>query len=118
MKRNAHQQLQLLGLGAILVLSGSALLGFWQARQTSAEDSGHGRQVSLVGHTTEQAEHIEQALAQAGCPGWMVLASEGPTALGPEIVPVELRSPVNSIPSIRYPQPLRIATRQIGRAHV
>jgi hypothetical protein len=100
-------------MAMVLVLS--LLVGVWQARveEHALAEVEREMQALALDSDSERCEQIEQALAQAGCPGWMVLASEGPQALGPEVVPQELRlvsaeEPLE-VPVVRYPQPLRVA---------
>ncbi len=65
-------------------------------------------------------EQIESTLAMAGCPGWMVLASEGEAALRqPEeplrVVPAEIKPTAlhvtQNVPRVKYPAPVRVASR-------
>jgi hypothetical protein len=63
---------------------------------------------------------IQQILAQGGCPGWMVLASE-PAALSAPVatttVPREWRETAareSSPPRVKYPVPVRVASRAVG----
>jgi hypothetical protein len=116
MGRHSQNPIDRAWLGLATVIGLSALVGVWQSQAPRAENtSQRGATIRLV--RSEQhagkIEQIEQALAQAGCPGWMVLAGEGPQALGPEVVPQELRNPSleieNEVPRVRYPQPLRVA---------
>jgi len=110
------------------VAVGSVLVGIWNAQPapTSAEINSAlpSQQVttSTVEHSdsadNSRVDEIEATLAQAGCPGWMVLASEGESALEPpvptlvpeDIQPTSRRVP-NQVPRIKYPVPLRVASR-------
>ena len=64
----------------------------------------------------EVREEIQQLLAQGGCPGWMVLASE-PEALSPPAATTppgawrETAARERKPPRVKYPVPLRIASR-------
>jgi hypothetical protein len=60
----------------------SALVGVWNAQTPTLPPLvDDPLKATTVGNETdERFEQIEAALAQAGCPGWMVLASEGPKA--------------------------------------
>lgn len=104
-------------LGGAVVVVLSALLGIWQANAPQPINTPAEKlqvpQIKPVAHFDRQihADRIEQALAQAGCPGWIVLASEGPQALGPDVVPPEMRRSADGVPRIKYPQPLRLASR-------
>ncbi|TWU23757.1 hypothetical protein Pla144_39320 [Bythopirellula polymerisocia] len=98
-------------LGGAVVVAISALVGYWHAQPQSAPESSRYSDIVLVDHESDRVEQIEQALAQAGCPGWMVLAGEGPSALGAEVVPPEIRTISADIPRVSYPQPLRVASR-------
>jgi hypothetical protein len=103
-----------LGLAAILGLS--ALVGVWQSRDKIPDLDTHHFETELDDDEASRFVQIEQALAQAGCPGWMVLASDGPQALGPEVVPQELRTvsaevPLQ-VPRVQYSQPVLIAVKQ------
>ena len=101
-----------------LVACGSVLVGVWNAQTTQSlskqeEDSS----ATIKSPTAKQIEQIESTLARAGCPGWMVLASEGESALRPPataVVPKDVR-PTSSrvtkkVPRIKYPVPVRVAT--------
>ncbi|QEG33104.1 multiheme c-type cytochrome [Bythopirellula goksoeyrii] len=96
--------------GAMVVVIGT-LVGYWHAEPQPPPESNRYTDIKLVDHTEDRMEKIEQALAQAGCPGWMALASEGPSALGPEVIPPEIRTISARVPRVKYPQPLRVASR-------
>ena len=98
-------------LGGVMVLAISALTGYWHAQQAIGPEPVHYEEIELVQATEDRLEKIEHALAQAGCPGWMALASEGPTALSQAAIPPEIRTVSAEVPRVRYPQPLRVATR-------
>ena len=61
-------------------------------------------------------------LAQASCPGWMVLASEGESALRPlpPVVPDDVEPTVHrvsaEVPVVKYPNPIRVANRLLLNA--
>ena len=95
----------------------SALVGVWNAEDPFAVSLQHSPPETT--HEAIPLEKIESTLAQAGCPGWMVLASEGEAALRPpsELVPNDikktaLRVAVN-VPRISYPTPVRLANRTL-----
>lgn len=98
-------------LGGVVVVAISALVGSWQAKLQSSPESSHYADIVLVDHETDHIEQVEQALAQAGCPGGMVLASEGSSALGSEAIPPEIHTISASVPRVKYPEPLRVASR-------
>ncbi|MDZ4658540.1 MAG: multiheme c-type cytochrome [Bythopirellula sp.] len=90
MKRNSENWWESIWLAAAAVMGLSALVGVWHSRAQPVKPDTHHSNIQLASNDAshERIEQIEQALAQAGCPGWMVLASEGPQALGSEIVPL------------------------------
>ncbi len=90
MKRNSENWWESIWLAVAAVVGLSALVGVWHGRAQSVQPDTHYSDIQLASNDAshERIEQIEQALAQAGCPGWMVLASEGPQALGSEIVPL------------------------------
>ncbi len=100
----------------VLVVAISALVGYWHAQPLSSPESTRYEEIELVDHSSNQIEKIEQALAQAGCPGWMVLASEGPSVLGSQAIPPEIRTISASVPRVQYPQPIRVASRPTTEA--
>ena len=93
----------------------SAIVGWWSAEDVDKVDSPPktpAEQIYLksdaqVGQV--DFEKIEATLAQAGCPGWMVVASEGESIL----VPPEVKEVSSRVPRVKYPNTLRIASRQI-----
>ncbi len=105
----------------LIVVGLSALVGVWNAQ----EDVQDRRRISTpsvtevvaVNDDTIPLEKIESTLAQAGCPGWMVLASEGEAALKPPVglVPSEVKPTAlrvsGEVPRVRYPTPVRVARR-------
>jgi hypothetical protein len=113
MRRNTQSILERTWLGIAAVVGLSALVGWWHAQTPPALEQADESHIQLVSGElpNDNFGQIEQALAQAGCPGWMVLASEGPQALGGEVVPPEVRTASANVPSVRYPQPVRVANR-------
>jgi hypothetical protein len=64
-------------------------------------------------------EEIQQLLAQGGCPGWMALANEPATlsswaATTPPIAWRETAARESNPPRVRYPVPVRVASRAMG----
>lgn len=114
--------------GAVLLLS--AMVGIWQAdrvehdRLAQLDTSYVSDDASCVEFVEEKTYLVEmqKTLAQAGCPGWMTLASEGEAALqsanpGEEIKQVAHSQPVTtptppelSVPRVTYPVPVRVAS--------
>jgi hypothetical protein len=98
---------------AIVLLS--VLVGLWNARTTELppllDDPHIGS--TVTGEADERFEQIEAALAQAGCPGWMVLASEGPKALeDPNVQPTGAQLVFNQPPANpQFSKPLLVANR-------
>ncbi len=98
----------------------SALVGVWNASnphvRTHARNLSHSPGTTLVGEDPSLSsaiplEKIEATLAQAGCPGWMVLASEGEAAFQ-QLVPEDVKETalrVAQVPRVRYPAPVRVA---------
>ena len=124
MRRSTRSLWDRTWLGLAMVLGLSALVGVWQARIEEHALASVEREMQALtsGQEAERFEQIEQTLAQAGCPGWMVLASEGPQALGPEVVPQELRKvsaevPLD-VPVVQYPQPIRVALNTSDKGNV
>ncbi len=116
MRRNPPSMWERTWLLMAAIMCVSALVGVWQAQPPRAIEASPSTAIQLVSNPpdTRHVEQIEQALAQAGCPGWMVLASEGPQALGPKVVPPEIRTTsaeAANVPSVRYPQPVLVADR-------
>jgi len=103
----------------------SVLVGVWNAKDPRANRLSHTPRATTTSATEHDfakatpLEQIESTLAQAGCPGWMVLASEGEAALGKPsgLVPsnvkrTALRVTAN-VPRVRYPTPVRVASRTL-----
>ena len=99
----------------------SALVGIWHADETEkrrladiAVDSNPSQDLEEKAYLLE----MERALAQAGCPGWIPLASEGESAFDPpeqveqvsHFEPTVKRQAKSEIPRIIYPTPLRVAS--------
>ena len=85
----------------------TAPLGTWKSSEICCPQNDLIKQVDY--------EQIEATLAQAGCPGWMVLASEGESALAPskaKLVPPGVQEVAARVPVLKYPIPLRVAQRQ------
>lgn len=122
--------------GSVLLLS--AVVGVWHAEQVeqerlariSASSSSSALSINEAGQNFEQdieeeayLVEMQKALAQAGCPGWMTLASEGEAALQPpesggDIQQVAHAQPVTAseltektVPRVSYPVPVRVASR-------
>ncbi len=101
-----------------IITVGSAIVGAWNTQAPYASPLQESSPATA--HAASQVEQIEAVLAQAGCPGWMVLASEGPSALQPspsrqtlvaeDIRKTSARVP-NQVPTVKYPVPVRIASR-------
>jgi hypothetical protein len=98
----------------------SALVGLWHAQSPVVAPLENDSTVaSTVGNETdERFEQIEAALAQAGCPGWMVLASEGPQAFEDPNVRATGAEMVFNQPPVnpRLPEPLYVANRFASNA--
>ncbi|NOZ40768.1 MAG: hypothetical protein GXP24_11155 [Planctomycetes bacterium] len=101
----------------VIVVGISALVGAWNAEAPLAST----QQLASV-HVSQQAiplEQMESTLAQAGCPGWIVLASEGEAALKPpsDLLPNDVKKTAlrvaSNVPRISYPTPVRVASRTL-----
>lgn len=106
---------------AVTVLS--ALVGVWNAEEPQPRQKP--RETKSEWETASSLERIESTLAQAGCPGWMVLATEGESALSPPEQPSPLTLPSDDkvkpvahqvavsadVPRVSYPAPVRVASR-------
>ena len=90
MRQNSQNCWERTWLGIATVVGLSTLVGVWHAQKPRATTTACHSVIQLASNdqSTEHVEQIEQALAQAGCPGWMVLASEGPQALSSKVVPL------------------------------
>ncbi|MGI9429057.1 MAG: hypothetical protein ACR2NM_10390, partial [Bythopirellula sp.] len=99
----------------------SALVGAWNAQDPSAAKRSTEQQLqatTVADKTPSKLEKIESTLAQAGCPGWLVLASEGEAALEPPphhssagvIEQTSLQVTTNG-PLFDDPVPARVASR-------
>ena len=103
-------------------------MGVWNAENPRAEElpTTSASASDQAWADDKRLEQIGSTLAQAGCPGWMVLAEEGEAALQPpasELVPGEVQQTAHrvptsvptsvptTVPSVRYPVPLRVASR-------
>ncbi|MCG8449837.1 MAG: hypothetical protein MI725_09700, partial [Pirellulales bacterium] len=91
----------------------SVLVGLWHAQSptTEVEVAATSAETDSTPETFARQvdyEQIESTLAQAGCPGWMVLASEGEAAL----VPPDVKEVAQRVPIVKYPGPLRVAQRE------
>ena len=109
MKLRQHTTVEQLGMCCAAILVGSVLVGYWNGQTPVAKSTPAPPASTLI-------EQIEAELAQAGCPGWMTLASEGKQALEPPaIVPANVRQTANRVPQqlprVKYPVPLRVARR-------
>jgi hypothetical protein len=117
-----HQRAQVLRTGSIKVRAAAiffvgATVAYWLAPKESAELT---RAEYSWTPTSEpdaaRRDEIQQLLAQGGCPGWLVLANE-PDALRPpgQIAPSrawrETAARVPNPPRVKYPVPLRVASR-------
>lgn len=116
MTRNKSANVGKLLKGAALVLLASVAMGIWHAdeieRSRIEELPPPAPEVDETAYLTE----IEQALAQAGCPGWMVLATEGESALTPQeeiqqVTHNEVGLQRSEVPRVQYPVPVRVALR-------
>ena len=92
----------------------SAIVGWWSTQDTD-EGSGSAPSPAVAIYLKTDAqggkvdfEKIEATLAQAGCPGWMVVAGEGQSIL----VPPEVKEVSNRVPELKYPGPLHIARQE------
>ncbi len=101
-----------------IVIVGSALVGAWNAQ--APHFSTLQEPISPTKQPASPIEQIEATLAQAGCPGWMVLASEGESAFQPpsqQIVPDDIQTTSSrtlaQVPHVKYPVPVRIASRTL-----
>ena len=115
----------------------SALVGVWHARKpapNTAAPQKSAERCCSENKLLKQVDYqqIESTLAQAGCPGWMVMASEGPRALDPppkgsprrvnregvrpalgaQVVPATVKEVAARVPVLKYPVPLRVAQRE------
>ncbi len=106
----------------------SAVVGIWNAEDPLAGDCGDipsenfSRAVASEAVDPTRLELMESTLAQAGCPGWMVLASEGEDALEspvplPPVVPKVIQQTAHresaKVPRVSYPSPVRVANRAL-----
>jgi len=125
MKRTKYENLDRPTVWFVVIVSLSALVGVWNASAPHpgslpptlrAKATGEAKQRTAKHSPLEQ---IESTLAQAGCPGWMALASEGEAALQPPsgLLPNDIKKTAlrvtTSVPHIRYPTPVRIASRTL-----
>ena len=80
MKRNSRGMRASTWTWCTALVALSALVGTWNATDPAAEPVA--RQSHEAQHDGDQIDlhKMESTLAQAGCPGWMVLASEGQAA--------------------------------------
>ena len=113
-----------------LILVGlSALVGIRNAQVRRGVAISPPRQIAsrqVVAEKSLPLEKIESTLAQAGCPGWMVLASEGEAALRPPadsvltLVPGDVKKTSlhiqGNVPRVTYPAPIRVASRTLFAA--
>ena len=117
MKRTEHKNLSRPTVWFVIVVGLSALIGVWNAQDERSDSKSSVQDEQMVAIATIPLEKIESTLAQAGCPGWMVLASEGEAALMPPvgIVPDEVKQTAlrvaGNVPRVRYPSPVRVASR-------
>ena len=95
-----------------LILLASAAVGIWHADEQERERLASLPTAAPEVDEQEYLQEIEQALAQAGCPGWMVLASEGETALQPPEGIQQVAHNAEAIPRVEYPVPVRLALRE------
>ena len=134
MKRMKRGSLNVLFAGCVALVAASAVVGIWHARDplpsVSHVHAPPQQDLSNANSTRapRKVEQLEGMLAQAGCPGWIVLASEGesalqapvkpaqfeaPDALPPKIVHAEVqKTPTRMaarVPRVRYPAPVRVA---------
>ena len=123
MMRNTSARMGKPLTGVALVLFISAAVGVWRADEIERERLESLPSAESIPTAapeideTAYLEDIEQALAQAGCPGWMVLASEGEAALTPpepiqQVAHTVTESEESNIPRVHYPVPVRVANRQ------
>lgn len=108
---------------AVTVLS--VLVGVWNAEEPQPRQKP--RETKSEWEAASSLERIESTLAQAGCPGWMVLATEGESALSPPQQPSPLTLPSDDdvkpvahqvavsavVPRVSYPTPVRVASRRL-----
>ncbi len=93
-----------------VVLLVSSLVGLRNAREPQSDKSPKTTSITL------NTEQLEADLARAGCPGWIVLASEGEAALTASgQSPITRTShtesqPSHRVPRVKYSVPLRIAS--------
>jgi len=93
MKLGKHTTIGHLGICSAAILVGSVLVGLWNGQAPIAKPTP-APPASAVAENPKSTllEQIEAELAQAGCPGWITLASEGEQALQPAtIVPANVR---------------------------
>ncbi len=112
MKRNVPKSRYRPWLWGASIVAVSALVGVW-----NANDPTPVPQPDPVPNGPTTIEKIESTLAQAGCPGWMVLATEGESALQPlppivdEAVEQTALRVEADVPTVNYPKPIRVANR-------
>ena len=117
MKRTERRNLSRPTVWFVIVVGLSALVGLWNAEESREDTTSPS--LPEVANKTTSLEQIEMTLAQAGCPGWMVLASEGEAALKPPagLLPKDVKQTAlhvaTSVPRVRYPTPLRLANRTL-----
>lgn len=107
------------------VVGFSALVGVWNAWGRDHHNAAALRAARADIAGPSRLEQIEAALAQAGCPGWMALASEGESALAPPgdanaapsdghaVIPAEVQRTSERVPRVRYPVPVKVASREL-----
>jgi len=129
MRRTVHGRIGGLWAWCAAIVGLSVLVGSWNAvdphpavlpctpRATIAPTAVQDLAAPTPHAQTGPLEQIESTLAQAGCPGWMVLASEGQAALEkpPKLVPSDVKETAlrvaANVPRVTYPRPLRVANR-------
>jgi len=117
MKSRQHAPIERPWIWCAAIVVASALVGLWKGQTPIAPLSTSPSQSSMLEKPVSMLEKIEAELAQAGCPGWITLASEGEQALeATAIVPGNIQQTSRRIPHVVYPVPLRVASRTLVAA--
>lgn len=112
MTRYVHKNRNRPWVWCVAIVAVSALVGAWNAQVPLVDRNPKPRPADPTA-----IEQIESTLAQAGCPGWMVLASEGEGALQPlpdvvtEVGSQTVVPASANVPAVKYPSPVRVANR-------